>query len=758
MHVSNKTLAGAIALSFSLPAVQASVTVERGATPLQNGDAVADTDIQLRNDHLVASIAVDSAPPWGVAPGGIIDAAPVVDGEPLRDKVSLIDFIPNNWSSWPTTYQNFEIVEDGPERAVIRVVRDWEAVVLTTTYTLDAGSDRIRVVTEMANDGDKAYAEILSGYVMWPDGGHLFGPAGMHGTEAGPTDAAFADWSAAYDEDWGFALHAPYMNTIDYEARDLYLKHDLAAGDSRVFEGWVQVMPDGSIARAVDAEIDRLNHPAGAIDGFVTTESGKTVTDPVVVVEKDGEPYTWVMGRNGEFELDLPAGEYDLYATAEGYADSAHRTLTVEADSRRTVRFDDLKAPGTARIEVTDGHTGEPLDARLTITEGQTPLVGFLGQKTYFTELNDIGVREVEIAPGDYVFEVAAGKDFLAQAANVEISVTAGAAQTTEVSIEPLTAPNSRRWYSADLHHHSDVLDGFSTPEYVVRSQLAAGLNLTSLMDHDTTENLAETAALSAGRDVPFIPSIEISASWGHFNPYPIDLDAEYTINSGVASVQDIIDQRDALGADAIQVNHPYIKYGYYTNVENDTATGGYYPRFDLLEVNADGEFEKTLRKAWDHWTEGERIYLSAGSDVHDVWKHRSGAVRAFAKVGGEVDAHNFVQALRDGHAFVSFGPLVYPDVDFGDDLTVATGERVTLGFDLEAANGLKSIQLISDNGDVIAERNFDGEPIAARAELGLTANEDTFVAVIVEDAAGKNAYSNPIWIDVMTHRAAPDA
>lgn len=758
MHTHNKTLAGAIALGLSLPVAQAAVTVERGVTPLQNGDAVAETDIQLRNNHLVASIAVTSAPPWGVAPGGIIDAAPVVNGEPLRDKVSLIDFIPNNWSSWPTTYQNFEIVEDGPERAVIRVERDWEAVELTTTYTLDAGSDRIQVVTEMVNNSDKAYTDLLSGYVMWPDGGHLFGPAGMHGTEKGPTDAAFADWSAAYDEDWGFALHAPYMNTIDYDARDLYLKHDLAPGDSRVFEGWVQVMPDGSLARAVSAEIDRLNHPAGKVEGSVTTDTGETVINPVVVVEKGGEPYTWVIGHEGDFELDLPVGEYDLYATAEGHADSARRSLNIDANSHQTVRFNDLKVPGTARIEVTNSRTGQPLDARLTITEGQTPLVGFLGKKTYFTELNTVGVREVEMAPGNYVFEVAAGKDFLAQAERVDVSVVAGAIQTTEVAIEPLTAPNARRWYSADLHHHSDVLDGFTSPEYVVRSQLAAGLDLTSLMDHDTTQNLAETAELSARRQVPFIPSIEISASWGHFNPYPINLDAEYTINSGVASVQDIIAQREALGADAIQVNHPYIKYGYYTNVENDTATGGYYPRFDLLEINADGEYEKTLSKAWDHWTQGERIYLSAGSDVHDVWKHRSGVVRAFAKVGGELDAHNFVQALRDGHAFVSFGPLIYPNVDFGDDLTVAAGERVSLGFDLEAANGLKSIQLISEGGKVIAKRNFDGEPTAARAELGLTANRDTFVAVIVEDAAGKKAYSNPIWLDVLTHRPPPEA
>ncbi len=755
MHIAAKSAAliGALGLAAS---AQAAVTVERGPTPLENGDATAARDIQLRNDHLVASIAVDSAPPWGVAPGGIIDAAPVHDGEALRDKVSLIDFIPNNWSSWPTSYQRFEIVEDGPDRGIIRVTRDWEAVVLTTTYTLEADSDRIHVVTEMANEGDKAYDDILSGYVMWPDGGHLFGPAGMHGTEEGSADPAFADWSAAYDESWGFALHAPYMSYVDYDARDLYLDHDLAPGATRTFEGWIQIMPDGSIARAAEAEIERKGLPAGTVSGEVRTANGERVAAPLIVAQRDGEPYTWTMGESGRYRLRLPAGKYTVYATARGHADSEPVPVTVTADGEHNVAFDDLRAPGTVRFEIARSETDEALDARLSIAEGQTPLVGFLGKKTYFTELDRPGVREVSIAPGEYVFEVAHGKGFLAPARSVPVTVHAGETTTRTVGIERLTMPNDRGWYAADMHHHSDVLDGFTAPEYVVRSQLAAGLDLTLLSDHDTTANLERTAALSASRDVPFIPSIEISASWGHFNPYPIDPAAEYTLNSGEAPIQDIIAQRERLGAEAIQMNHPYIKYGYYTNAENGTATGGYFPRFDLMEVNADGEYEKTLRKAWDHWSHGERVYLSAGSDVHDVWKNRSGEVRAYARVPGELNAEAFVTALRDGHAFVTFGPMVYPDVDFGDDLKVARGEPVRLGFDLAAANGLQSIRVIGDGGEVVAEQSFDDAPLSARSTFELPAAGDTFYAVVVEDAEGKKAYSNPVWVDVMTHRPAP--
>lgn len=753
-----RTTGGIAVLATALGTTTASAAVEvtRGATALENGDATAAEDIQLRNDELVASIAVGSAPPWGVAPGGIIDAAPIVDGEPLRDKVSLIDFIPNNWSSWPTSYQRFEVLEDGPDEAAIRVTRDWEDVTLTTTYRLESGSDRIHVVTEMDNTGDKAYEGILSGYVMWPDGGNLFGPAGMHETEEGETTNAFADWSAAYDENWGFVLHAPYMDRIDYSARDLYLKHDLAPGESRSFEGWVQVLDDGSLAPAVDAEVARKGLEAGTVSGEVATEAGATVERPVVVVEKNGEPYTWALGRNGEYQLNLPKGDYDLYATARGYADSDHHSVSIGSDPAE-VDFSDLKAPGQVAFTITDDATGEPLDAKILIAEGQTPLVGFLGRKTFFSELDEPGKRTVSIAPGEYVFEVAHGTPFLANSEKVSVTVPSGETVTESVPVKRTTTPNNRDWFAADMHHHSDVLDGFTGPEYVVRSQLAAGLDLTLLSDHDTMANLEEMAALSEQRNVPFIPSIEISPSWGHFNAYPVEIGTDYAIDSGKAPVQSIIDQRDALGAEAIQVNHPYIKYGYYTNVENETTTGGYYPRYDLLEVNADGEYEKTLRKAWNHWSRGERIYLSAGSDVHDVWQYASGEVRAYAHVPGTLDADTFVTALKGGHAFVTFGPMVYPDHTFGDDLKVAKGETATLGFDLEAANGLKAIRLVSDGGNVVEKKAFNGA-IKGRAEFEVTAKEDTFYAVIVEDQEGKKAYSNPIWLDAMTHVPAPEA
>ena len=51
-------------------------------------------------------------------------------------------------------------------------------------------------------------------------------------------------------------------------------------------------------------------------------------------------------------------------------------------------------------------------------------------------------------------------------------------------------------WYSADLHHHSDVLDGNTEAEYVMRSELAAGLDIAFLSDHDSVVNTSHVWAI----------------------------------------------------------------------------------------------------------------------------------------------------------------------------------------------------------------------------------------------------------------------
>lgn len=235
------------AVGLGHPAL-AEVTLTRGATPIPDGEAVAPGDITVQNDRLAFTLAVESQAPWGVPRGVIVDLAPVKDGAPDLDRIAFADFIPNNWSAWPNTRQDVEVVTETPEQVVLRATRDFGDAEIETTYTLEEGSDRIHLVTTMTNNGQAALAEQMSGFTLWPDSGYFFSVPGLQGVGSGTAEKALSDRSVAYDEGWFIALHAPYFDRVEYDSMDLYLLHSLAPDESRTFEGWLQVGASGDLA------------------------------------------------------------------------------------------------------------------------------------------------------------------------------------------------------------------------------------------------------------------------------------------------------------------------------------------------------------------------------------------------------------------------------------------------------------------------------------------------------------------------------
>jgi len=79
------------------------------------------------------------------------------------------------------------------------------------------------------------------------------------------------------------------------------------------------------------------------------------------------------------------------------------------------------------------------------------------------------------------------GGGFLAPDTQVRLAVAAGQVAQRTVAITPLFDPPSRGWYSADLHHHADQAEAVTPPADLARSQLAAGLDLLFVSDHDST-------------------------------------------------------------------------------------------------------------------------------------------------------------------------------------------------------------------------------------------------------------------------------
>jgi hypothetical protein len=743
-------LAGLVILT--LPAsTYAAVQVVVGPTPILDGEAKSAGDITVVNEKLAFALAIGSPVPYGVPRGAIVDVAPVRDGKIGRDCVVFADFIPNNWTAWPNTFQHVEILERGPDRVVVRTVRDWGKVSITTLYTLESNADSVAIRTTMANGGGEL-SGLLSGMTLWPKGGYFFGVPGLAGVVQGKTDGALADRAVAYDEDWTVTLHAPYADHIDHGSMDLYRLHSLAPGESRVFDAWLQVGAAGDLKPVIAAEIARKHLASGIVRGIVTGGDGKAVESPVVVIEQQGKPFGWVLGRHGEYQMMLPVGDYVLYATAKNYSQGTRTPVQVAAGAAAVRDFHDLQIPGSIRFSVADAHNGKPLDARISIVEGQKPLVEFLGRKTFFTELDRKGRLDVPIAPGHYLFSVSAGGGFLSERQRVDLTVVPGQTQTANIAVTTLFDPPARQWYSADLHHHADQAEAVTPPADLARSQLAAGLDLLFVSDHDSTANHHALQAIADRRGIAFIPGIELSASWGHFNAYPLLLGQPLAIDTGTATIDEIIKEGRRQGAIVVQVNHPFIPYGYFTSVSSGVAPGGFNPAFDLIEINAQApdDDDKVLQTLWHSWNAGHRYYLTAGTDTHDVWNDESGAVRSFAHIDGAVTARTFAQALKEGHGFVTFGPLVFPSVMFGDELKVKPGQSFELGFDLKSVTGLKRVQVIG-GGILLKTESFAGAPREMHVDFPLSTQRATWYALIVEDSQGRKAYTDPIWVDTVT-------
>jgi hypothetical protein len=299
------------------------------------------------------------------------------------------------------------------------------------------------------------------------------------------------------------------------------------------------------------------------------------------------------------------------------------------------------------------------------------------------------------------------------------------------------------------MHHHADQAEAVTPPADLARSQLAAGLDLLFVSDHDSTVNHQALQTIADRRGVPFIPSIELSASWAHFNAYPLTLGAKLAVDTGTATVQELFREARRLGALVIQANHPFIPYGYFTSVANGVAPGGFDPGFDLIEINGSVPEDdmKVVHRLWDYWNEGRRYYLSAGTDTHDVWNEESGRVRVFAHPDGTLTAASFSAALKAGHAYVSHGPLIFPSLPFGNTLTAEDGRPATLTVELQSVAGLKNIQLIG-GGTVIESRDLPGSPREAHLEFALDPARSRWYAFIVEDVDGQKAYTDPLWVE----------
>ncbi len=393
---------------------------------------------------------------------------------------------------------------------------------------------------------------------------------------------------------------------------------------------------------------------------------------------------------------------------------------------------------------------GAPVDAQIVVTRE-----GYL-RGVYYTDVDEVGAATFALAWGDYVLTIDHGGGFTGAPVEQRIAVRPPEPLQVEIALTRQYDPSAFGYYSADPHAHSAVsVDGATPVRQLVAVQRAADLDVLFLSDHNAVGGHAAFLLTARERGLPAVLSEEITVpEWGHFNAYNLNEDGLVPYVRGRTPAQYASDAR-AQGASVFQLNHPASgRFGYLDKADKPGFTLSVFDAWEAANGPWGASNQTSLDTLVARWNRGERVTAVGVSDDHD-WRDLGveyGSPRTYARVDGELTADKWVEAIQKGHAFLTYGPLVYftsGDAGPGDTLRVARGEPVRFRVTLQSVAPLIRIETLENGqaGLLEVEDVPGGREVTFSFERRFSrAGWIAFRAV----ARGERfALTNPIWIEL---------
>ncbi len=406
---------------------------------------------------------------------------------------------------------------------------------------------------------------------------------------------------------------------------------------------------------------------------------------------------------------------------------------------------------GVVEVLVRTTLDGLPVDTMVIATgEGATTTIAY-------SRADEPGPVTLPLAPGSYTLRVEHGAGFICPAVEKAITVSSDTTLELTISLQTTFSPAAEwGYYSADLHAHTTASwDGFTPPDQLATVQLAAGLDVGCITDHNTIDGHVQFAAAASVRGFPIILGQEITTWYGHWNALPLNGPVTYDHRKSPAQY---FSEARAAGAELIQICHPTSLATGYFHLQGRTE---YDPSFDLVEIY-NGEFSdddtRTIERLYALWNSGHRYVAVGVSDDHN-WldlSTRSGRARTYVHVPGELTAHGFLESLARGRAYATYGPHVNFSAQQGtarpgDAVRLASGETLHLVAELALvprweARALSRAQIVA-NGLVLKEFELSGDRATISWAGEPSADGWYAVRVLADDA--DQAHTNPIWVEL---------
>ncbi|MBX3013135.1 MAG: PHP domain-containing protein [Caldilineaceae bacterium] len=275
----------------------------------------------------------------------------------------------------------------------------------------------------------------------------------------------------------------------------------------------------------------------------------------------------------------------------------------------------------------------------------------------------------------------------------VHYTLTITAERDTTVAAAPAVRPtpdfsrviNAKPgWYRGDLHCHTDHSDASWSTAALVAEARRQRFDFIALTDHNTVSPLAEMAAL-AGDGLLTMGGQELTTFWGH----AVCLGAydwlDWRVDRAGVGMAAIAEER--YGQQQLYIiAHPYaIGDPYctgcrwlYTDMMPGTARlveiwNGPWFGGHPLEHNQN---EDGLGLYYRWLNEGHKLVATAGSDAHGP-KGYQGGVGANIVYAQELSTQGILQALAQGHLYLSTGPLLQLEAVNADGERAMMGDRL---------------------------------------------------------------------------------
>jgi len=291
------------------------------------------------------------------------------------------------------------------------------------------------------------------------------------------------------------------------------------------------------------------------------------------------------------------------------------------------------------------------------------------------------------------------------------------------------------RWYRGDLHVHTHLSDGTTSPAEVMQEAEMCGFDFLMIADHNLM-----MPSWPRGQDrVMFVPGVELSTRWGDMNIIGLSEGPDFRelINeSGIADISAILRYlRQTREAGAIVcMNHPFIQGGYWNFGELPLD------EIDVLEIwnyachpSQPEAVEHTL-KIWNFlWNDGRTLPGVSGTDSHGGpifprtaqdppfvdWN-----LLLFIYANG-LSVDHLLQGILQRQVYATRGPYLDAEITVGTekfgigaDVTQAVdacaGETAEVNYVLRVSNpGSGAIHWIEDGREVAVQ------PVAGEGDYG---------------------------------------